>query len=91
VCGGLKRSNANENYFQHCALFRTNCTLRSPFEFYTLYTENGYLTVVLLLIVFVGKKLEVDTVDHLEKDTVLVAFNSTVPFTLLVLSTLQGL
>ena len=41
--------------------------------------------------VFVGKKLEVDTVDHLEKDTVLVAFNSTVPFTVLVLNSLQGL
>ncbi|KAJ7380396.1 hypothetical protein OS493_008853 [Desmophyllum pertusum] len=26
-----------------------------------------------------GKRLEVDTVDHLEKDTVLVAFNSTIP------------
>ena len=27
---------------------------------------------------FVGRRIEADTVDHLEKDTVLVAFNSTI-------------
>ena len=59
------------------ALFLTNWNFRSPFWFYT-FTEIDYLTVVLLyiLFLFLGKKLEVDTVDHLEKDTVLVAFNS---------------
>jgi len=59
------------------ALFLTNWNFRSHFWFYT-FTEIDYLTIVQLyiLFLFLGKKLEVDTVDHLEKDTVLVAFNS---------------
>lgn len=37
------------------------------------------LTTVLLF-VLAGEKINADTVDHLEKDTVLVAFDSTIPF-----------